>query len=110
MKEVVLFTGGFTALAAFIALIMFVMGVYTLITGRCTLCRERLAGRWARVAGLFLVTPLLAGIITLPIVEPTSPWYAQHLTARIAVPVLAVVVVLCAFAAAWRAHAKTTNC
>jgi len=106
MKEMVLLSGLITALAAMLALVMASVGVFAMITGRCTLCRDRVRGRAARIAGFFLTLPLVLGILTLPAFEPTLGIYDQR--ARLLMPLLAAVSILLGIVLAFRQRAKAT--
>ena len=106
MKEIMLLSGLFTALAALLALVMASVGVFAMITGRCTLCRDLVRGPAARIAGFFLTVPLVLGIITLPVFEPTLGIYDQR--ARILMPLLAAVSVLLGILLALRQRSKAT--
>ncbi len=106
MKEMMLLSGLITALAALLALVMASVGVFAMITGRCTLCRDRVRGRAARIAGFFLTLPLVLGILTLPAFEPTLGIYDQR--ARIMMPLMAGISVLLGIVLAFRQRAKAT--
>lgn len=88
-KELVLLSGLITGLAAVIAVVMAGLGMYAVIAGRCKLCEDLLRGRTARIAGLAMLAPLVLGLATLPIFQPTLGVYNE--AARIAMPVLAVI-------------------
>jgi hypothetical protein len=106
MKEIMLLSGLFTALAALLALVMAAIGVFALLTGRCTLCRDRVRGRAARIAGFFLTIPLILGIVTLPVFEPTLGIYDQR--ARVLMPLLAAISILVGAVLAFRQRANAT--
>lgn len=106
MKEIMLLSGLITALAALLALVMASIGVFAMLTGRCTLCRDRVRGRAARIAGFFLTVPLVLGIVTLPAFEPTLGIYDQR--ARVLMPLLAAISILLGVVLALRQRANAT--
>ncbi len=104
MKEIVLVSGVFTALAALIAIVLAGIGTYAVLTGKCTLCRDKVTGKYARLAGVFMLLPLAAGVVTLPIFEPATAVYS--LTARVFMPVLAATTITLAVFLAMRQRKK----
>lgn len=106
MNEIMLFSGLLTAVAALLALVMASIGMFAMLTGRCTLCSDRVRGRAARIAGFFLTAPLILGIATLPVFEPTLGIYDQR--ARLLMPALAVISILLGVVLAFRQRATAT--
>jgi ACR3 family arsenite efflux pump ArsB len=63
-------------------------------------------GRAARIAGFFLTIPLILGIVTLPVFEPTLGIYDQR--ARVLMPLLAAISILVGAVLAFRQRANAT--
>ena len=107
MKEVLLLSSLFTWLASVLAIIIGGYGIYSAITGRCTLCGDRIKGRAARIAGLFMMLPLVLGIVTWPIFRPEYGIYRE--ATRIAMPLLAFASLLVGLFMALRQRSKAVT-
>ncbi len=98
---------GLTALASLAAIFMFFMGGYALITGKITLCADRLRGGSARMAGVMLIVvlPICAAIVALF----GGPWGVnwRESPEKILIPILGLGVVLIGIVAVLRYARRT---